>query len=69
MVKYEDECCGCAVPAYPCLGDSCPNRHVPHLYCDKCGNDVEELYYDEDKEVCEWCLKDHLICRSLDDFD
>ena len=44
MIKFEDECMSCAVPAYPCLGDSCPNRHVPHLYCDECGDDVEELY-------------------------
>jgi hypothetical protein len=69
MVKYEDECCGCAVPAYPCLGDSCPNRHVPHLYCDECKDDVEELYDYEEKEICEECLKEHLLCRTLDDFD
>ena len=44
MVKYEDECCDCAVPAYPCQGDKCSKRHVKHLYCDMYGEDVEELY-------------------------
>lgn len=54
MVKYENECCGCAVPAYPCMGSACPNRNVPHLYCDKCKNEVEELYQWNDTE--QWCI-------------
>lgn len=37
MIKYEDECCGCDTENYPCVGSACPNRHVKHLYCDKCG--------------------------------
>lgn len=44
MVKYEDECCGCATEAYPCLGNRCPNINVKHLYCDDCKEEVEELY-------------------------
>lgn len=54
MVKYEDECCGCAVPAYPCMGSACPNRKVPHLYCDKCKYEVDELYLWNDTE--QWCI-------------
>ena len=42
MIKYEDECVGCP-PEMGCLGDSCPNRDVKHLYCDKCKADCEEL--------------------------
>lgn len=56
MVKYEDECCGCAAGNYPCLGSACPNRHVKHLYCDKCGEDVEELYDFEGAQLCKECL-------------
>lgn len=56
MITYEDECCGCAAPAYPCMGDECPNRNVKHLYCDKCGDDVERLYKYDGQEVCEVCL-------------
>lgn len=56
MIKYEDECCGCATENYPCMGSACPNRNVPHFYCDECGEDVEELYNVDDKEICEQCL-------------
>lgn len=66
MIEYENECCDCAVPGYPCLGNSCSRRHVPHLICDECGSDVEELFDYEGKEVCEKCLHDHLRCRTLD---
>ena len=58
MIKYEDECCGCAVPAYPCLGSSCPNRHVAHYYCDHCDAEVdpEDLYEYDGEEICGDCL-------------
>lgn len=55
MVKYEDECCGCATENYPCIGSACPYRHVKHLYCDKCGEDVEKLYKFDGKELCGDC--------------
>ena len=56
MVKYENECCSCATPAYPCIGDLCSNRHVKHLYCDKCDDDVDELYDVDGEELCKDCL-------------
>lgn len=56
MIVYENECCGCAVPSYPCMGDACPNRNVPHYYCDKCDEEVEELYETEDGELCAECV-------------
>ena len=60
-IKYENECCGCAVPAYPCMGSACPNRRVPHFICDKCGDDVEELYWwDDEKQLCIDCIKENL---------
>ncbi len=51
---YENECCSCAVPGYPCLGSSCPNRRVPHYFCDKCGEEFEPeaLYVDENGDEC-----------------
>lgn len=42
MRRFENDCCGCAVPGYPCLGPSCPNRHVEHIYCDVCGEDIDK---------------------------
>lgn len=58
MVKYENECCDCATPNYPCLGSKCPNRNVPHYYCDSCGDEVDqkELYDYAGQEVCGDCL-------------
>ena len=60
MITYEDECCGCAAPAYPCMGDACPNRNVSHLYCDKCEEEVEELYEYDGKQVCVDCILESL---------
>ena len=57
MVKYENECVGCP-PEMGCLGDSCPNRNVMHLYCDKFQDDVEVLYDYDGEELCEECLLD-----------
>ena len=56
MTKYEDECVGCP-PEMGCLGNSCPNRKVKHLYCDECHADCEELYLtDDNQELCLDCL-------------
>ena len=43
MITYEDECVGCPTEL-GCMGNACPNRDIKHLYCDKCGDDVEKLY-------------------------
>lgn len=59
MIKYENECCGCAAPAYPCLSDTCHNRHVPHYYCDNC-NCEEQLYYYDGQELCLSCIENKL---------
>ena len=55
MTKYENECVGCP-PEMGCLGNSCPNRNVKHLYCDECHADCEELYLYDKEELCEDCL-------------
>ena len=59
MIKYENDCCGCAVPSYPCLGESCSRRHAPHYYCDNCGDETE-LYRFEGVELCIHCIIDSL---------
>ena len=56
---YEDECCGCAVPSYPCMGSACPNRNVKHYYCDgDCGEEFSpsELYDFDGDMLCVDCL-------------
>lgn len=59
MVRYEDECVGCSSMGLHCLGRSCRNRNVPHLYCDKCG-DEEKLYEFEGRELCISCIENEL---------
>lgn len=58
MVEYEDECVGCP-PNLGCLGSSCPNRNVPHYYCDEC-QDETKLYKFNDMELCIDCIKEML---------
>lgn len=52
-VKYENDCCGCAVPGYPCTGE---HKKVPHLYCDDCKKEQDELYELDGKELCGDCV-------------
>lgn len=58
MVKYENHCCDCATPAYPCRGSECPLTKVPVHYCDKCECEIEEIYEVDGEELCEDCLKE-----------
>lgn len=61
MIKYEDWCVGCSsVLDRPCLGDSCPNRNVPILYCDECGDEALELFEFDGQELCIDCIKKRL---------
>lgn len=55
--KVTNECCSCATPAYPCLGNYCPLRKVEHFLCDKCSEETL-LYHYEGKELCRDCLLD-----------
>ena len=60
MIKYENHCCDCAVPAYPCIGDGCPNMNVPVYYCDFCDNDTCAEYDIEGEHYCEDCAKGYI---------
>lgn len=57
-VVVNNECCHCAVPGYPCLGDSCTKRNVKTYFCNECKRDYEpeELYVTPDGDLCEECI-------------
>jgi hypothetical protein len=57
MVQIENHCVGCAVPSYPCMGESCPRRNVEVHYCDRCNEEIEEVFLVDGEELCEECLK------------
>lgn len=59
MERIENDCCGCAVPAYPCTGSACPLRNARHYYCDECGNETT-LYHWNDRQLCEKCVIEQL---------
>lgn len=52
MIKYENQCCDCAVPSYPCMGDACKYRNVPVYYCDSCSDYVEAEYEIDGHHYC-----------------
>lgn len=65
MIRYENECCDCATGAYPCMGNQCPNLHVPHYYCDECGEE-DTLYEYDGRELCADCLLNAVpVVRNL----
>ena len=55
MVEFENECVGCP-PEIGCLGSACPKRNVPHLFCDDCEEEVEELYEVDGEQLCADCI-------------
>ena len=58
MRKIENRCCDCATPGYPCLGSACPLVRVEVYYCDKCGDELDEIYEADGDDLCEECLKE-----------
>lgn len=55
MITYENQCVGCP-PERGCLGDTCPNRHVPVMECDCCKDYTDALYDFECQQICGSCL-------------
>lgn len=58
MKRIENHCRGCATDGYPCLGSACSFTRVEVYYCDKCGDELEEIYDVDGEELCEYCLKE-----------
>lgn len=56
MVKIKNECVGCKSLGIPCMGNDCMYRNVKRYYCDKCGNEVNELHDYDDMQLCDECL-------------
>ena len=57
MIKYENLCCDCAVPGYPCLGKFCPLRNVAVHYCDRCDMELDYINKVGDEELCDDCYE------------
>ena len=59
MKKIEDDCVGPCPQG--CMGAGCPNKRIPHYYCDECKEEFgpgELREYDDGRQLCESCLLD-----------
>ena len=67
MRKITNECCACASPGYPCLGDSCSLLNVLHIFCDKCKDEItdDDFFIYDDLEICENCIIDLLVEKEV----
>lgn len=54
MVRTESGCVDCGLP---CLYSSCPYDRVTVLECDRCHDEVDELYEVDGEDLCLSCLK------------
>ena len=52
LIQYENDCVACGKP---CVS-YCRYKNVPHSYCDKCEDEVSELYEYDGEQLCESCL-------------
>lgn len=50
-IKYQNDCCNCCSPGYPCTGT---HKRVKHLYCDQCGDECDMLYVVDEEQLCEY---------------
>lgn len=57
MIEYINECCYCAVGGYPCNNQ---HKKVPYFVCDKCKDEVSDLYILNGEELCERCVFEKL---------
>ena len=54
MVRTESGCVDCG---FPCLRSACPNYQVLVYECDRCHDEVDELYEVDGEDLCVDCLK------------
>ena len=64
MRYIENQCCGCATPGYPCIGEACSLRQSEVIICDYCGKEIE--INDLDWDYVEFQGKDyHRDCWEI----
>lgn len=57
MIRIENHCVGCP-PEIGCFGSACPYKNVEVHYCDRCDEELHEIYEVDGEELCEHCLKE-----------
>ena len=64
MVRIENQCLGCEDLGMHCLGAACPRKRVEVRICDKCGEELDDIYEVDGEELCEDCLKERFLKKS-----
>ena len=55
MIKYENECVDCGMPCF----SSCRYKNVMRMYCDRCGEEVDELNETHGEQLCNDCMEEN----------
>lgn len=66
MIRFEDQCVGCPTEM-GCLGSACPYMNVPVMICDKCKEEVYELFWYDGEQLCQDCLLDQFEKVEVDE--
>ena len=65
MIEYENKCVDCPSMGMPCI--HCGNDKIPHMICDNCEEDVDELYEYEGEQWCVDCILDSLTRVDIEE--
>ena len=57
LVVVESDCASCDLP---CIYDACKFYKSIKLYCDKCGEESDDLWYFGTQELCKDCILNEL---------
>ena len=57
MIRTENECYDCGMQ---CIYESCPCWAVTRLYCDKCNDEHDVLYWFDGMQLCLDCVEERL---------
>ena len=60
MIVMIEERSNCVACGFPCMGPACRNGSYRAKICDRCGEEVEKLYYFDGEELCASCVLDDL---------
>ena len=53
LIVVESDCVDCGLP---CIYEACKYYKVIRYYCDRCGEETDDLYYWDGYELCIECI-------------
>ena len=68
MIITESECVGCP-KEIGCIYNACPYYKVTRLFCDGCKDEVDDLWYFDNRQLCKDCILNRLDKVEEEDID